>query len=230
MVLLETAQQNDVAKFAIEKLKKHFPQLLRQTNVAWLSRLAQRPIAAVHELLVDILQNTPELHPAKLEGLGPQARGALAAALAVGGGAQVRRRVRPRPRDRPPARHRRRLRAHRRGRDARLGDVGARDRATGRPWGCRCSRKLLGNQPTSAWAITRLESQFDRAELTDAFFVELVYGTNSQRDWARKYLAERVKQSEQLAAFIKALFADPRRQDAAQTQQPGALHAASCCR
>jgi len=76
--------------------------------------------------------------------------------------------------------------------------------------------KLLAEQGTSSWAATRLEAHFDRADLTDAFFIELVYGANSQREWARKYLAERVKVSEQLATFIKALFADPRRQDVAQ--------------
>lgn len=217
MVLLETAQQNDVAKFAIAKLKKHFPQQLRQTNVAWLSRLAQRPIAAVHELLVEILQNTPELHPAKLEALGLKP---AVLSLLLSPSAAVRKYAveyaRAHATDLP---------------HATVVDYALTGEAETRAWamsalesvnakalGLPLLSKLLAGQATSAWAITRLESQFDRAELTDAFFVELVYGANSQREWARKYLAERVKQSDQLANFIKALFADPRRQDTTLTQ------------
>lgn len=217
MVLLETAQQNDAAKFAIDKLKKHFPQALRQTNAAWLSRLAQRPIVSVHELLVEILQNTPELHPAKLEGLGLKP---AVLSLLLSPSPSVRKYAveyaRAHATDLPPAT---------------VVDYALSGEAETRAWaisvletvnaktiGLPLLSKLLAGQHTTQWAATRLEAQFDRAELTDAFFVELVYGDNRQRDWARKYLAERVKQSDQLANFIKALFADPRRQDAALTQ------------
>ena len=215
MVLLESAQQNDVAKFAIEKLKKHFPNLLRQTNPAWLARLAQRPIAAVHELLVDILTNTPELHPAKLEALGLKPTVLL---LLLSPSAAARKYAieyaRAHASDLPASD---------------VVDYALRGQADTRAWalsvlearsaksvGLPLFSKLLGEQGTSAWAAARLEAHFDRADLTDAFFIELVYGANPQREWARKYLAERVKVSEQLAAFIKALFADPRRQDTAQ--------------
>ncbi len=215
MVLLETAQQNDVAKFAIDKLKKHFPAQLRQTNVAWLSRLAQRPIAAVHELLVDILQNNPELHPAKLEGLGLKN---AVLSLLLSPSAAVRKYAveyaRAHATDLPPAA---------------LVEYALTGEAETRAWaisvleslkakaiGLDLLSRLLSSQGTSAWAATRLEAQFDRAELTDAFFIEQVYGAGPARDWARKYLSERVKQSEPLAAFLKALYADPRRQDAAQ--------------
>ncbi len=215
MVLLETAQQNDVAKFAIDKLKKHFPTQLRQTNVAWLSRLAQRPIAAVHDLLVEILQNTPELHPAKLESLGLKS---AVLSLLLSPSANARKYAveyaRAHATDLPPSA---------------LVDYALTGEGETRTWaigvleslnpktiGLPLLSKLLGASNTSSWAATRLEANFDRAELTDAFFVELVYGAGPQRDWARKYLAERVKQSEPIAAFIKALFADVRRQDPAQ--------------
>jgi len=200
-VLLESAQQNDVAKFAIEKLKKHFPNLLRQTNPAWLARLAQRPIAAVHELLVDILTNTPELHPAKLEALGLKPTVLL---LLLSPSAAARKYAieyaRAHASDLPASD---------------VVDYALRGQADTRAWalsvlearnaksvGLPLFSKLLGEQGTSAWAAARLEAHFDRADLTDAFFIELVYGANPQREWARKYLAERVKVSEQLAAFI----------------------------
>jgi len=215
MVLLETAQQNDVAKFAIDKLKKHFPTQLRQTNVAWLSRLAQRPIAAVHDLLVEILQNTPELHPAKLESLGLKS---AVLSLLLSPSANARKYAveyaRAHATDLPPSA---------------LVDYALTGEGETRTWaigvleslnpktiGLPLLSKLLGASNTSSWAATRLEANFDRAELTDAFFVELVYGSGPQRDWARKYLAERVKQSEPIATFIKALFADVRRQDPSQ--------------
>ncbi len=218
MLLLETAQQNDVAKFAIAKLKKHFPQQLRQTNVAWLSRLAQRPIAAVHELLVDILVNTPELHPAKLEGLGlKQAVLSLLLSPSVAARKYAIEYARAHATELPPAvvvEYALLGEA-----DTRAWAISALETVNARTLGLPLLSKLLAGAHTSSWAITRLESQFDRAELTDAFFVELVYGTGTQRDWARTYLAERVKQSDQLAHFIKALFADPRRQDVALAPQ-----------
>jgi len=215
MLLLESAQHNDVAKFAIDKLKKHFPAQLRQTNPAWLQRLAQRPIAAVHELLVELLTTTPELHPAKLEGLGLKPTVLLLL-------------LSPSPAARKFAIEYARAHASDLPAEA-VVDYALRGQADTRQWalsvlearnakaiGLPLFSKLLGEQGTSAWAAARLEAHFDRADLTDAFFVELVFGANPQREWARKYLAERVKVSEQLAAFIKALFADPRRNDASQ--------------
>lgn len=215
MVLLEAAQQNDVAKFAIEKLKKHFPAMLRQTNVAWLSRLAQRPIAAVHDLLVEILQNTPELHPAKLQGLGLR-DAVLSLLLSPSAGARkfAIEYARAHATDLPATALVDYALAG--SNETRAWAISVLEGLDAKKIGLPLFSKLLGNTATSAWAATRLEGQFDRAELTDAFFVELVYGAGSQRDWARKYLAERVKQSEPLAAFVKSLFADPRRQDLAQ--------------
>lgn len=215
MVLLETANQNDIAKFAIDKLKKHFPTQLRQTNVAWLSRLAQRPISAVHDLLVEILQNTPELHPAKLEGLGLKDT-VLSLLLSPSAGARkfAIEYARAHATDLPPSQV---VDYALNGQnDTRAWAISVLEGTDSKKIGLQLFSKLLGSSNTSAWAATRLEAHFDRAELTDAFFVELVYGTGTQRDWARKYLAERVKVSEQLAAFLKTLFADPRRQD--QTQ------------
>lgn len=214
MVLLEAAKQNEVAKFAIDKLKKHFPTLLRQTNPAWLQRLAQRPIAAVHELLVDILTNTPELHPAKLEGLGLKPT-VLLLLLSPSAGARkyAIEYARAHASDLPaPELVDYALKGQN---DTRAWALSVLETRNAKVIGLPLLAKLLGEQSTSAWAATRLESQFDRNDLSDSFFIDLVYGAHAQREWARKYLSERVKQSEPLAAFVKALFADPRRQDVA---------------
>lgn len=212
MVLLEAAKQNDVAKFAIEKLKKHFPTLLRQTNPAWLQRLAQRPIVAIHDLLVDILTNTPELHPAKLEGLGLKPT-VLLLLLSPSAGARKYAIEYARAHASDLAANEVVDYALKGQNDTRAWALSVLEARNAKTIGLPLFSKLLAEQATSAWAATRLEAHFDRNDLTDAFFIELVYGAHQQREWARKYLAERVKVSEQLATFIKALFADPRRQD-----------------
>ncbi|MBL8923641.1 MAG: hypothetical protein JNJ54_32605 [Myxococcaceae bacterium] len=214
MVLLEAAKQNEVAKFAIDKLKKHFPALLRQTNPAWLQRLAQRPIAAVHELLIDILTNTPELHPAKLEGLGLKPT-VLMLLLSPSAGARkyAIEYARAHAADLPAEQV---VNYALKGQnDTRAWALSVLEARNAKTIGLPLLSKLLGDQSTTAWAAARLEAHFDRNDLTDAFFIELVFGAHQQREWARKYLAERVKVSEQLATFVKALFADPRRQDPA---------------
>lgn len=217
MVLLETARQNEVAKFAIDTLKRHFPTQLRQTNPAWLSRLAQRPIAAIHDLLVELLTGTPELHPAKLKGLGLEPA-VLSLLLSPSAGARkfAIEYARGHAPDLPSADV---VDFALKGQgDTRAWALSVLEARTPKAIGLPLLAKLLGEQGTSAWAATRLESSFDRNELTDAFFIELVYGTHPQREWTRKYLSERVKQSEALAVFVRALLADPRRADPAQVQ------------
>ncbi len=225
MVLLETARHNEAAKFAIAKLKKLFPDQLRQTHAGWLARLAGSPLAAVHELLVDILQNTPELHPAKLEGLG--LKPAVLSLLLSPSGTARKYAVdyaRAHAADLP---------------HAELVDYALGGQSETRAWalsvleavpakqlGLPLLSKLLSDAGTSAWAAARLETHFDRLELSDAFLVDQAYGTELQRDWVRKYMTERVKQSEQIAAFLRAVYADPRRHDA-DRPQPGARKAAS---
>ncbi len=221
MVLLETAKHNDVAKFAIGKLKQWFPAQLRQVNVEWLSRLAQRPIAAVHDLLVEVLSSTPELHPAKLEGLG--LKNAVLSLL-----------LSPSPTARKYAVDYARAHATNLPHET-LVEYAISGEAETRAWalsvlegvapkalGLTLLAKLLGFSLTSTWAATRLEAAFDRLELTDSFLVDRFYSTEPEREWARKYAVERIKQSEALAGLLRALVADPRRTG----QDPGATRIA----
>lgn len=212
MGLLETARHNDVAKFAIAKLRKLFPAQLRQTQAGWLARLAGSPLAAVHELLVDILQNTPELHPAKLEGLGLK-RAVLS--LLLSPSAAVRKYAveyaRAHASDLPLAE---------------VVDLALCEHAETRAWaisvlesvpakqlGLPLLSRLLAEPATTAWAATRLEADFDRMALDDAFLVDQVYGSRHQSAWALKYMTGRIKHSEPLAALLRAVYADPRRHD-----------------
>ncbi len=66
MRLLDTCQSDPAARFAIQGLRKDFPDTLRNNlTPAWLDRLARRPLASAHEFLVDTLQGSPELPPGK---------------------------------------------------------------------------------------------------------------------------------------------------------------------
>src|SRR6185436_13206310 len=70
MLLLEACQADAVARFAIQGLRRDFPQALRQPTAAWLERLGRRNLESVHEFLVETLGASPEFHQAKLRGLG----------------------------------------------------------------------------------------------------------------------------------------------------------------
>lgn len=215
MLLLETAQQEDVAKFAIGKLKKHFPEQLRQTHVAWLTRLAQRPLGAVHELLVDILQKTPELHPAKLASLGLQS---AVLRLLLSPSVTARKYAvdyaRAHARDLP---HTELVHYALSGAtETRAWALSVLEGVPAKTLGLSLHATLLGARETTRWAAERLASEFDRLDFSDAFFVDQVYGTELQRHWVRKVLVERVKQSDQIAAVLQRAFSDPRRQNPEQ--------------
>jgi hypothetical protein len=215
MVLLETAQHEDVALFGARQLKKHFPATLRQAPTAWLARLAQSPLAEVHKLLIDILQNTPELHPAKLEGLGLKAA-VMSLLLSPSSSARAYAvdYARAHAADLPHAE----LVAYALAGEAetRAWAIAVLEAVPPKQLGLPLLSRLLAGSRTSAWAAERLATHFDRLELSDAFLVDQVYGASPQRDWARQYLAEQVRQSEALAAFLHQLLADPRRHDPAQ--------------
>jgi len=70
LYLIEAAEHESAASFAITLVRKHFPDVLRSPNVEWLERLCYRPVEPVHELLVELLASTPELHQAKLRERG----------------------------------------------------------------------------------------------------------------------------------------------------------------
>ena len=68
--LLEDAQNDAVCQFAIRSLKEDFPETLREVSVEWLARIGNKPLASVHEFIVDLLTDSPEFHQSKLKKLG----------------------------------------------------------------------------------------------------------------------------------------------------------------
>ncbi len=68
--LLEDAENDTVAEFAIRSLKKDHPDALRSADPRWIARLGQKSLGVVHALIVELLNETPELHATKLRALG----------------------------------------------------------------------------------------------------------------------------------------------------------------
>lgn len=70
--LLDHAQANEVCAFAIIGLEAAFADALRDVEPAWLLRLGQKSLPAVHDFVIRLLQASPKFHPSKLAGLGLQ--------------------------------------------------------------------------------------------------------------------------------------------------------------
>ncbi|HEY5937069.1 MAG TPA: hypothetical protein VIU61_20605 [Kofleriaceae bacterium] len=68
--LLEAAENEIVADFAIRSLRADHALALRAVEPAWLARLGRRPVAAIHAFVVALLKESPELHQSKLRELG----------------------------------------------------------------------------------------------------------------------------------------------------------------
>lgn len=70
MTLLECCEGDPAARFAIQGLRRDFPEKLRSASPAWLARLALRPLESAHEFVVETLQGSAEFHQSKLKALG----------------------------------------------------------------------------------------------------------------------------------------------------------------
>lgn len=68
--LLEDAENDAVCDFAIRSLQADFPERLRKVDAEWLGRIGRKPLASVHNFIVGVLTDSPELHQSKLAGLG----------------------------------------------------------------------------------------------------------------------------------------------------------------
>lgn len=213
MSLLEDCRHTRVAQFAIVRLKKHFPERLGGEDIGWLRRLANRPVEAVHELLVEILRKTPALHPDKLKAVGLEP-------------AVLRLLLSPSATARTYAIEY--ARAHAASMTtAEVVDLALRGERDTRTWalatleargvkqlGLTHLAALLGGDETADWAGANLEAHFDRAQLTDDFLCDLLFGAPSQRAWLQRYAINRLKTTEAIAGLLKRAFADPRRQEA----------------
>jgi hypothetical protein len=209
MRLLDTCRSDPAARFAIQGLRKDFPEVLRKVTPAWLDRLARRPLASAHDFLVETLQGSPEFHQGRLRALGLH-EAVLALLLS--------------PSDKARAYAIEYARAHAQDLPAeRLADLvaqGANDvkafaaatleKRNPRELGLELLGRLLSSKPTHAFAARSLEQSFDRAELPAAFLRDLYLGTSEQLNWVKGFVSSKYAATELPAAFWKELLEDPR--------------------
>ena len=68
--LLEDAANDTVCEFAIRCLRADFADTLRTLDPRWLARIGQKTLPSLHELVVEILEGNPALHPSTFGTLG----------------------------------------------------------------------------------------------------------------------------------------------------------------
>lgn len=210
MRLLDTCGSDPAAKFAIQGLRKDFPEALRKVTPAWLDRLARRPLGSAHDFLVETLQGSPEFHQGKLRAAG--LHDAVLALLLS-------------PSDKARAYAIEYARGHAQDlsadRLAELVETGEDDvkafaaatleKRKPRELGLELLGRLLTPKPTAGFAGKALEQSFDRAELTQDFLRELMLGTQEQLKWATGYVSSKYAAGEMPAAFWKQLLTEAKR-------------------
>ncbi|WP_437679706.1 hypothetical protein [Sorangium sp. So ce131] len=212
MLLLSTCEADPPAKFAIQGLRKDFPEALRNVAPAWLARLAHRPLASAHEFLVEALLGSPELHQSKLRSLGLHD-----AALALLGSPSAKARAfaieygRAHAADLDPERLDALLASSYK--ETRAFAAAALQGRSPRALGHVFLGRLLERGETEAFAAKALSESFDRAELPEGFLIDMLYGERAQKRWAAAYLKGKYRPGELGAGFWVRVLDDPRHED-----------------
>ncbi|MBJ6760653.1 hypothetical protein JGU66_07745 [Myxococcaceae bacterium JPH2] len=210
MRLLDTCQADPAASFAIQGLRKDFPEALRKVTPAWLDRLARRPLGSAHDFLVETLQGSPEFHQGKLRALGlHEAVLALLLSPSTQARAYAIEYARAHAQDLAPERLAELVAKG--ANDVKAYAAAALEKHNPRELGLELLGRLLITKPTAAFAAKALEQSFDRAELTHPFLQSLFYGTSEQLAWAKGYVSSKYAAGEMPAAFWKDLIADAKR-------------------
>jgi hypothetical protein len=210
MYLLETCEANEPARFAIESLRKDFPDKLRTVTPAWLVRLSKRPLESAHDFLVETLEGSPEFHQGKLRALG--LHDAVLALLTS-----------PSQKARVYAVSYARAHAQDLSKEA-LADLFekttfseplsyAAAALSGRPareLGAAFLGRMLKHDATRKWADKALYEDFERKEISQALLRDLIFGENAQLAWARGYITKRYPSGEIGAGFWVGVLDDAR--------------------
>jgi hypothetical protein len=209
LTLLETCHSDMAAEFAILGLRELFPK--QEVAVEWLARLAARPLASAHDFLIDTLMGSPDLHQSKLK-----ARGLHEPVLEL--------LLSPSQKARTYAVEY--ARAHATDMAAErlcdLLDQGSSYKDTtqfafsvlssrpARTLGVRIVGRMLTPDASKKWAWKALDDEFERKDLNDDFFVDMLYGSENQTAWVRRYVKEKLRPKELPAAFWLRVLDDPR--------------------
>ena len=213
MRLLDTCLSDPAARFAIQGLRKDFPEALRGTvTPAWLDRLARRPLASAHEFLIETLQGSPEFHQGKLRSLGLH-DAVLALLLSESNKARAYaiEYARAHAQDLPAERLAALLESDHS--DVKSYAAAVLEKREPRELGPDFLGRLLVHKQTAKFAAKALEQSFDRAELTQKFLFDMLFGEEEQAGWAMKYLKGKYGKGELPVSFWKALLDDERLED-----------------
>ncbi|EYF02438.1 hypothetical protein [Chondromyces apiculatus] len=209
MLLLEVCKSDPAARFAIEGMRKDFPEQLRNVTPEWLGRLAHRPLASAHEFLVETLLGSPELHQAKL-----RAKGLHEAVLAL--------LLSPSDKARTYAIEYARAHAQDMEAERLVGLLATSFRDTRgfaasvltgrgpRTLGYALLGRLLSVSEVNGWAVKGLSESFDRSELPESFLIDMLFGDRAQQTWSQGYLQSRYEQEELGPELWKKVLDDPR--------------------
>lgn len=212
MYLLETAQADVAAKFAIQSLRKDFPEELRKVSAAWLARLSHRPLASAHDFLVETLQASPEYHQGKLKAAG--LHDAVLQLLKS-------------PSDKARTYAIEYARGHAQDLDSarllELADSGYDDTTEfavkaiqGRPAksiGYELLGKALAVDALNEWATKALNESFDRNEIPEAFRLEMIFSSGNQQSWVVDWFKAKFQPGEVPVEFWKKVLEDKRSED-----------------
>ncbi|MCY0999799.1 hypothetical protein OWM54_21920 [Myxococcus sp. MISCRS1] len=209
MRLLDTCMSDPAARFAIQGLRKDFPESLRKVTPAWLDRLARRPLASAHDFLVETLQGSPEFHQSKLRELGLH-DAVLALLMSSSDKARTYAIEYARAHAQDLSTERLVELVAQGDDDAKAFAVALLEKRNPRELGMGLLGRLLPYKATAAFAAKSLEQSFDRAELTSGFLRDMYLGTSEQLNWAKGYVQSKYAAGEMPVAFWKELLEDPR--------------------
>lgn len=208
MLLLETCTADFAASFAIDGLRELFPDVLRKMSPEWLGRLAFRKLPSAHEFLVTTLEGSPEFHQSKIAGLGLKE---AVLKLLVSGSAKARKYAveyaRAHATDLSVSRWMEILDEGLDYADTTKFIASVLMARPPRELGVRVLARLLLPKPTSTWARTALDNEFDRTEITDAFLHDMLFDEEVE-EWARGYITKKLKPADLSPSFWVGVLDD----------------------
>jgi hypothetical protein len=212
MLLLETCSDDAPARFAIQGLRKDFPDKLRSVTPEWLGRLAHRPLASAHDFLVETLLGSPEFHQGKLRGLGlHEAVLALLVSPSQKARAYAIEYARAHAQDIDKEQLIELLSSSYK--DTTAFAVAMLQGRAPRDLGYAFLARLLEIDSIKEWATKGLNESFDRSEIPESFLIDMLYGGSEQLKWAKGYIKAKYQPAEIGAGFWIRVLDDKRQKD-----------------
>jgi hypothetical protein len=210
MLLLESSQHDAVARFAIQCLRKDFSERLRDVTPTWLERLARKPLASVHEFLIETLDASPELHKGKLKVLGLHE---TAVSLLVSPSEKARKwgieYARAHAQELPSDELIERFLSSKYAETRKFAAELLTSRKA-KELGYKALGRMLRFNETAKWAQQQLNEGFERSELPRDFLVEMAFAGEDPLKWLKDWLDAKYAKTERDPAVWIAVLADAR--------------------